>query len=167
MTEELQKTVARSEIEQLRRWYARATDLIGTSSKDAISEGRAIYHRVFTPDAQLKTRNLDGTGYTAESPDEWVDVVIDALEEYSATQHLIGTQLVEFDRWETNAQGQLRAGSASMISYLQAWHSTAAGRLWLFLGTYEDKVIYTPDGWRIEDMVLVEVCAETRQIVSA
>ena len=45
------------EVEYLRRRYARATDLIGTATPEAIAEGRAIYHAVFAADAkQSKTR---------------------------------------------------------------------------------------------------------------
>lgn len=164
-TESIEQVIARNDIELLRRWYARATDLIGTSEADAIAEGRAIYHRVFTPDAKLRSKSLDGSGFTADSPDEWVDVVVDALEEYNATQHLIGTQLVSIDDWQTDASGRLTAGSARMTSYLQAWHSTPAGKLWLFMGTYEDQVVYSPDhGWRIQDMLLVEVAHDERTL---
>ena len=40
------KTQAIQEIEYLRRWYAKATDQIGTATPEAIAEGRAIYRRV-------------------------------------------------------------------------------------------------------------------------
>ncbi len=162
------KAIARSEIENLRRWYARATDMLGVGSPESIAEARAIYHRIFTPNAQLKTRSLDGSGFTAEGPDEWVDVCVDALADYNATQHLIGTQLVSLQTWEENAAGELQHGSATMTSYLQAWHSTPENRLWLFMGTYEDKIVYTAEnGWQIVDMVLIEVSSDERVIQPA
>ena len=40
--------LAKQEIEYLQRWYARATDLIGSNLPDQIEEGRDIYHRIFT-----------------------------------------------------------------------------------------------------------------------
>ena len=50
------KTQAIQEIEYLRRWYAKATDLIGVATPESIEQGRAIYHRIFTVDAQAGCR---------------------------------------------------------------------------------------------------------------
>ena len=45
--------VAKQDIEYLQRFYARATDQIGTNIPENIEAGRAIYHRIFTPDATI------------------------------------------------------------------------------------------------------------------
>ena len=152
-------------IEYLRRWYARATDLIGTGRADDVAEGRAIYHRIFTPDARIQTSGEGMEPYLANGPDGWVDVVADALAEYAATQHLIGTQLVSLQRLQRDAQGSLVEGSASMTSYLQAWHARADGHLWLFIGTYLDDLVFRSDvGWQIAAMDLQRVSDERRQL---
>ena len=134
---------ARLEIEDLARLYAKATDLIGTATTEQIAQGRAIYHRIFTPDVQIRTANTGGEPLTADGPDAWVDVVLSALRDYTGTQHLIGTQLVEID-----------GTTAHMESYLNAWHKNPDGSVFLFLGTYIDEVRRTDTGWQIYDMTL-------------
>lgn len=133
------------DIERLRRLYAKATDLIGTHDEVKVAEGRAIYSRIFTPDAKIRTAPVSGDPLVADNPEGWVTVVLDALEQYTGTQHLIGTQLVEVD-----------GDKAHMESYLHAWHARADGSAWLFLGTYVDEVKKTAEGWQIYDMTLVE-----------
>ena len=156
--------LARQQIEYLRRLYARATDLLGTGQDSAIDEGTKIYHEIFTPDADLRTSGGTAEPFQATGPQAWADVVVDALDEYSATQHLIGTQLVHIDTL-AEADGVISKGHASMSSYLQAWHSTDAGKLWLFIGTYQDEVVYLPGkGWQISAMNLVQVSGENREI---
>ena len=152
--------VAKQEIAELRCQYARATDLIGTTQPDAVAEGRRIYHCIFTPTAVIgATGRDDVTG-----PDAWIEVVLDALKVYEKTQHLIGTQLVEVQSLP-NANAAL--GSASMSSYLQAWHAKADGELWLFIGSYADQLVHSPEhGWQIDRMMLEQVSGETRQLDS-
>ena len=55
--------VAKQEIEYLQRWYARATDLIGSNLPDQIEEGRGIYHRIFTPDVSIQASAAGGVYY--------------------------------------------------------------------------------------------------------
>lgn len=156
--------LARQQIEYLRRQYARATDLLGTATPDAIKEGTKIYHEIFTPDADLCTSGGTAEPFQATGPAAWADVVVDALEEYNATQHLIGTQLVHIDQL-SEKDGVVSAGHATMSSYLQAWHSTEADRLWLFIGNYEDEVQFVPGkGWQICAMNLVQISGDNRQI---
>jgi|TARA_B100000315_G_C14322736_1_gene471518 hypothetical protein len=133
----------RQDIERLRRLYAKATDLIGLAKPDAVAEGRAIYHRIFTPDVAITTSNTGQEPLTASGPDEWVDVVLKALSAYTGTQHMIGTQLVE-----------VNGDEGEMESYLHAWHKNPDGSVYLFLGTYLDKVHRTFDGWQIYSMNL-------------
>jgi hypothetical protein len=156
--------LVRQQVEYVRRRYARATDLLGTAKPAAIAEGTQIYHEIFTPDADLRTSGGTAKPFQATGPGAWADVVVDALEEYSATQHLIGTQLVHIDQL-TEKDGSITAGHATMSSYLQAWHSTDAGKLWMFIGTYEDQVRYVPGkGWQIYAMNLIQVSGENRQL---
>ena len=160
------ETIARMDIQYLQQLYAKATDVIGTNTEAGIAEGRAIYHRIFTKDAMVRAGRVDGDQFVSQGPDGWVDVVKGALAEYSSTQHLIGTQLVKIEKLETDAQGTVTAGAASMESYLQAWHENRpANTLWLFLGTYASKVRFNPGvGWQIHDMLLTQTGGENRAL---
>lgn len=149
--------IAKQQVAELRRLYARATDLIGMATDDSIAEGRAIYHRVFTPDARIGAAGVD----PATGPDAWVDVVLGALADYDSTQHLIGTQLVNIATLP-DAHGE--GGRASMTSYLQAWHATAE-EVWIFIGTYNDGLAYSKNsGWQIQEMMLEQISGERRAI---
>ena len=159
------QTQAIQEIEYLKRWYAKATDQIGIATPESIAEGRAIYHRVFTADAQLDA----GPGREPQvGPDSWLDLVLGALGELGPTQHLIGTQLVEIKSLELDGECNVLSGSANMESYLQAWHEQKDEKVWLFLGTYFEDAVFIPDtGWRIEKMILRQVAGETRYMDAA
>ena len=158
----LAEVIARQEIEYLRRLYARATDLIGTGDEQAKSQGLAIYERIFTPDVTIRTTGSD-TPYEATGASDWADVVSDALADYVATQHLIGTQIVEIMELDAAQSGSVNSGTGRMESYLQAWHEHQNGNVWVFIGTYEDYVRFTPGiGWQIYAMTLTQVSAETR-----
>ena len=159
------KTQAIQEIEYLRRWYARATDLIGIATPESIEQGREIYHRVFTADAKL---DAGPDREPQVGPDGWVTLVLGALGELGPTQHLIGTQLVEIKSMELDDECNVVSGSATMESYLQAWHEQKDEKVWLFLGTYFDDIVFIPGtGWRIEKMVLQQVAGETRYMDAA
>ena len=154
----MQEAVARQEIKELRHAYGIATDRIGSNTEEGIAEGRAIYRRIFTAGANIGAAGVD----PVTGPDAWVDVVKTALAPYNATQHLIGTQHVT-DLVLPGMGGT--GGKARISSYLQAWHSKADGQLWLFMGTYDEDVVYTPGtGWQIERMLLRQIAADYRQI---
>jgi hypothetical protein len=156
--------IARQEIEYLRRWYARATDLLGVDNPESIIEGRTIYHRIFTRDAVMRYTVSGAEKLRATGADEWADIVHKSLRKYVATQHLIGTQLVEIEKLSLNENGNVIAGEATMSSYLQAWHAYSEDLL-IVIGTYQDKVRFTPGkGWQIYDMNLVLVSEESRAL---
>ncbi|MAU90774.1 MAG: nuclear transport factor 2 family protein [Gammaproteobacteria bacterium TMED182] len=157
------QAVARQEIEYLRREYAKATDMIGLGTPEAIAEGRSIYQRIFTPDVDFSVSGSGTQPLAATGPDGWVDVVHGALGPMGPTQHLIGTQLVEFDVLEWDEQCVVTSGAARMQSYVQAWHDQAEREVWLFLGTYFDEVVYGKAlGWQIKAMELRRVTGENR-----
>ena len=160
------ETIARQDIQYLQQLYAKATDIIGTNTEQGVAEGRAIYHRIFTADAMVRAGPSDGEQLVRQGPDGWVEVVAEALDPYSSTQHLIGTQIVEIESMNVDSQGAVTAGEARMESYLQAWHENKpAGTVWLFLGTYYSKVRFTPGiGWQIHDMTLTQVAGENRTL---
>ncbi len=160
------ETLARLDIQYLQQLYAKATDVIGTNTEAGIAEGRAIYHRIFTEDAMVRAGPSEGEQLVSQGPDGWVEVVLEALSQYSSTQHLIGTQLVDVEKLEVDDRGRVTKGEASMESYLQAWHENRpAGTLWLFLGTYASKVRHTTGvGWQIYDMSLTQTGGENREL---
>ncbi|MFK7915025.1 MAG: nuclear transport factor 2 family protein [Pseudomonadales bacterium] len=158
--------LARAEIMQLRQWYGVATDCIGqVDDPEAQARGLAIYQRIFTPDAQMSVRGspLKRAG---QGPAGWADVAREALRDYQATQHLIGTQVVSFSSVQFGAAPvSLEAGRAAMESYVQAWHAWPDRQLRLVLGTYEDTVQWVPGtGWQIDHMVLDIRSGEHRQL---
>lgn len=155
MSRKVAELLAREEIEYLRRYYARATDLVGLNTEEGIAEGRAIYHRIFTPDARICATANGEVVLSAVGPDAWVDIAASALSEFAATQHLIGTQLVELHSLP-DERGE--GGAASMTSYLQAWHDDPERVLDIFIGSYHDSLVYSPGaGWQIAGMELERV----------
>ncbi len=162
--------LAQEQISLLRRLYAQATDALGkTEDATAQEQGLAIYHQIFAADAEIwvsgaTTKPLRGTG-----PDAWADVARTALTTYSATQHLIGSQVVRFEQinWapDDGESAKIATGRASMQSYLQAWHEAPNSRLRLVLGVYHDELIYAPaQGWQICAMNLEHVSGEERGV---
>lgn len=158
--------LARQEIMQLRHWYGIATDCLGrVEDAEAQARGEAIYQRIFTADADISVRGSalkrQGTG-----PGGWAEVARDALRDYQATQHLIGTQVVTFTSARFAGEPRvLHSGGAEMLSYVQAWHAWSDRKSRLVLGTYEDAVRFSPGvGWQIERMVLAIVSGEHRTL---
>ena len=162
---QLRKAAAIQEIEYLRRLYAVATDQLGINTEASIADGMATYRRIFTPDVTVRVAGEGTDPLNATGPEAWAKVANDALSDYAATQHLIGTQLVEIHDIEFDAAGNVVSGDASMSSYLQAWHAGADDTVWVFIGTYSDKVRYSPGiGWQIYDMKLMRVSGENRAL---
>ena len=161
----LGNVAATQEIEYLRRLYARATDQFGINTKASIAEGMDTYRRIFTPDVTVRVTGEGTSPLDVTGPDAWAKVATEALADFLATQHLIGTQLVEIHSIEFDEAGSVTGGDASMSSYLQAWHAGNDDSLMLFIGTYHDKVRYTPGvGWQIYEMSLVRVSGENRAL---
>ena len=94
-TKAMVEAVARQEIEYLRRSYAVATDQIGLNDEASVAAGRETYRRIFTPDVAFSVTGPGTQPLSAIGPDGLVDVVQGALGPLGATQHLIGSQLVE------------------------------------------------------------------------
>ena len=149
---------AKAQICELQRLYAVATDLIGEDTPRSIAEGRAIYRRIFTPDAEIKAAGVE----PQIGPDAWVDLVSGALDEFNATQHFVGTQLAEVRHLPSPSHS---TGAGRLTSHLQAWHAKPDGDMWHFIGTYNSEVVYTADtGWQISQMELVQVSEDYRRL---
>ena len=161
----LEKLKAIQDIEYLRRRYAKATDKIGSGIDQSVEEGRLTYHRIFSEDSViLASEDIP----PKIGPEAWVQVVANALKDIGPTQHLIGTQLVEIQRFDLGEDCKPVGGKATMESYVQAWHERKDGRVWVFIGTYHDEVSFLPErGWMIEKMQILRVGGETRFMGSA
>lgn len=93
--------------------------------------------RVFTPGATMEFAGLPA----ATGPEAIGAVCAGALEPLSASQHLIGSPLVE-----------VSGDTVTVSSYFQAQHvKVLDGRdaLFTIAGTYVDRVEHRPEGWRI------------------
>jgi len=97
---------------------------------------------LFTPDADAFYLDMPPAhGYQAIE-----DTCRAALTPLSATQHLISNVVVRLD-------GDL----ASSSCYLQAQHvktGTPGGDQFIIAGRYDDRLVRTPDGWRIRERTL-------------
>jgi SnoaL-like domain len=96
--------------------------------------------RVFVPDATAELgRSLDGRAAIKAR-------IRDALVPLQASQHMVASHQVQVDG--DRATGRL---------YLQAQHvkpGTSGGDLFMVGGSYEDRYVRTPDGWRIAHRTL-------------
>lgn len=171
-TSAIEEVVAKAQISELRRMYGKATDLLG-AGKDHDHFGgeeplsteikhfmaRNIYRRIFTEDATI---SASGGALTGVGPDDWADKVAAALGAFSATQHMLGTQLVTIDEMPDD---EGCGGGATMQSYLNALHEfSPGGNIGIYRGTYFDKVRYVPEiGWQIYDMDLRLASWELRE----
>ena len=144
-----------AELNKLTVNYAIATDALGSGQPDRIASGRALYRRIFSTDACIEA----GDSGQVAGPDAWADFVIDALEPFSTTQHLVGTISIQFATEGNQATGE----TAKMTTYLHATHEyQPGGDLWIVLGTYEDEAFKTDQGWRLVSRHLVVTSSEKR-----
>lgn len=130
------------DIRKLTICYAHGTDAIGRGD---VAAGRAIYQPCFTKDATLSAAFPNGQEEKRTGSDAWADFVASVFQGagYTSTQHLIGTISIE-------VQGK----SATMSTYLHATHVLPNGSMDIANGTYEDTVVKTEEGWRIQSRKL-------------
>ena len=164
---DLIKAAARQDIEYLRRNYAKATDLLGITEEASFNKGLEIYRSIFTVDADFSVSGDGAPDMSATGPDAWADIVEKNLGPMGPTQHLIGTQRVIDLNVDISSDCKIQSGSAKMESYVQAWHDLPNSKIWHYLGSYLDNVIYVSGiGWQIEKMNLIQTTTETRNKLS-
>ncbi len=103
---------------------------------------------VFVPDATARL----GDDVTLEGRDSIVGKCSGALSPLAASQHLVGNHHVVVD-----------GDTATHRCYLQAQHvgtKDAGGGLWMVGGRYEDRMVRTDDGWRIQHRDLTVMWTE-------
>ena len=118
----------RSEIHDLLVAYATAIDSREWDRLDA----------VFLPDALLDYRSAGGIAGPYPEVKQWL---ADVLPMFRATQHLVTNSHVELSGDEARGATQ----------FLNPNEATIDGAPWIFTvgGTYHDRLVRTPDGWRI------------------
>ena len=127
-----------ADIRKLTICYAHGTDAIGRGDGAA---GRAIYQPCFTKDATFSVVFPNGQIEERTGSDAWADFVATVFQGagYTSTQHLIGTISIA-----------VQDKSATMSTYLHATHVLPNGSMDIANGTYEDSVVKTAEGWRIQ-----------------
>ena len=106
------------------------------------------YRDCFTTDVELH-----GFGSNViRGVDDWFDFVHKALENFSATQHLLGPPQVE-----------LNGDAAQMRTDLQAQHffREPKGRIFTLWGTYRTQLVRTDRVWKIKRHELVTRATRT------
>jgi len=76
---------------------------------------------------------------------ELAGIVRGALSRFPATQHLSPNHVIEFDESD--------ADRAICHSYMYAQHQLESGDVFLLRGSYENHMLRTADGWRIENLI--------------
>ncbi len=133
---------AEAEIRKLTICYAHGTDAIG---RGEVAAGRAIYQPCFTKDATFSVVFPNGQIEERTGSDAWADFVATVFRGagYMSTQHLIGTISIE-----------VQDKRATMSTYLHATHVLPNGSIDIANGTYEDSVVKTEEGWRMQSRKL-------------
>ena len=92
-------------------------------------------------DATFSVAFPNGQEEKRTGSDAWADFVATVFQGagYTSTQHLIGTISIE-----------VQDKSATMSTYLHATHVLPNGSMDIANGTYEDSVVQTAEGWRIQ-----------------
>ncbi len=131
-----------ADIRNLTICYAHGTDAIGRGD---VAAGRAIYQPCFTKDATFSVVFPNGQIEERTGSDAWADFVASVFQGagYTSTQHLLGTISIE-----------VQDKSATMSTYLHATHVLPNGSMDIANGTYEDTVVKTEEGWRIQSRKL-------------
>lgn len=109
---------------------------------------------IFLPDAFARLGETDCQGINAI-----LARIRSALTRLDASQHLVGSHVVDLD-----------GDRAHHRCYLQAQHvlhGAEAGELWMVAGVYEDECVRTPEGWRIERRILSRIWTDGNPDVAA
>lgn len=110
----------------------------------------------FTPDATTDYGELGGGN---SGRDEIVETCRVALSGLDASQHLVSNYAVEVD-----------GDTATATCYLHGLHAlkdTPGGDVFMVYGTYTDRFVRTPDGWRIAHRTLAGTWSEGNPAVLA
>ena len=128
----LQQLLDRMEIIDVSNRYASGVDL-----KD-----RDLYRSCFVDEINVDFSST-GLGEAMTLPaDTWVDQALMMVGMYQSTQHII-----------TNHTITINGDEATSIAYVQAQHYNPDSIMTIG-GYYTNKLVRTPEGWRISDLKL-------------
>ena len=130
MDDDLAYLLDRQAIDDLLIRYATAVDARRWSWLDT----------VFTPDAVLDYRSAGGIRGDFPEVRRWLSEVLPL---FSVTQHLVVNRSVDVDATAGTARSRAIFHNPNQL--------TVGGEPWLFVvgGCYHDRLVRTPDGWRI------------------
>ena len=117
-------------------------DIIDTFSRYASGIDRrdtALYRSVFTDEIEV---DVTGNGFEKMSADAWVAKALELVGAFQTTQHII-----------TNHTPTITGDEATCVAYLQDQHWNPENFM-LVGGYYDDKLVRTPEGWRISRLQL-------------
>jgi len=111
-------------------------DVMASYAKGVDERDFVLYRSCFADDVEI-------VGFGAETlrgGDAWTEYVVGALENYSATQHMLGPQLASID-----------GDVAQCRTDVQAWHlmKEPANQTLTLWATYNSTMQRTPAGWKI------------------
>ncbi len=86
--------------------------------------------------------NMGGVQHRAIAAEAWVEQTMKLIAGYQTTQHIISNHLVELEDDRAVCRAEVQA---------QHWNPDGA---WLLGGRYEDGLVRTADGWRIDRLAL-------------
>jgi hypothetical protein len=103
----------------------------------------ALYRSVFTPDARIDYTDSGGIVDDLDTVTAWL---LAALAPFAGLQHNM-----------TNHYAELAGDAAKACTYFVAHHTVAVGEgtetVLTVGGFYQDRLVRTPDGWRIAERV--------------
>ena len=123
----LQMLVDRMEITDTSLKYATGVDM----------RDKELYRSCFTDEIEIDFTSMEIEGPKKISADEWVDQAFTLVGAYESTQHII-----------TNHVININGDEATYEAYLQAQHYNADS-IFTVGGYYSNKVVKTPEGWKI------------------
>lgn len=117
-------------------------DVMASYAKGVDERDFALYRSCFADDVEIVGFGPE----TMHGGDAWTEYVVGALENYSATQHMLGPQLATID-----------GDTAQCRTDVQAWHlmKEPANKTLTLWATYNSTMQRTADGWKIKRHELV------------
>jgi len=132
----LQALIDRVEIIEVFNRYA-----LGVDRKE-----KAVYRSCFTDEIEV---DMGGMGAMTMAADAWVDQAFLLVAGYEGTQHMI-----------TNHTITVEGNTAEATAYVQARHFNPDS-MFTVGGYYTNKLVKTPDGWRIRNLKLTMTFTRT------
>ncbi len=128
----IQQLLDRMEITDISTRYAAGVDL----------RDRELYRSCFTDEINADFSSVGLGEAMTVAADAFAEQVMTVISAYKSTQHII-----------TNHSITIKGDEATSIAYLQAMHFNDDND-WVVGGYYSNKLVRTPDGWRISDLKL-------------